>query len=171
MAFCSFPSGAQLQTSASDSDNRFMPETSERGDRRAQPASEDGPFSPGSMVIVTLGNPRDKFWGMILSLAAEGLSVSGIELASFEDLVVMVKDGDSFNPAVVFFPMHRIERIELDLPDGNLPSLSQRFCAKTGLDPAVTLSSHLLSAKSASAKSAGAKSPSLGNARAHKETA
>jgi hypothetical protein len=63
-------------------------------------------------VIVTLGNPRDKFWGMILALAPEGLSMSGIELASFEDFVVMVKDGESFSPAVVFFPMHRIERIE-----------------------------------------------------------
>jgi hypothetical protein len=91
------------------------------------------------MVIVPLGNPRDRFWGMILALAPEGLSVSGIELASFEDLVVMVKDGESFSPAVVFFPMHRIERIELDLPDGSLPSLSQRFSAKTGLDPAVLL--------------------------------
>ena len=94
-------------------------------------------------MVVTLGNPRDKFWGMILSLAPEGLSMTGIELASFEDLVVMVKDGESFTPAAVFFPMHRIERIELDLPDGNLPSLSQRFQAKTGLDPAVTLSSAL----------------------------
>jgi hypothetical protein len=91
------------------------------------------------MVVVTLGNPRDKFWGRILALAPEGLSTSGIELASFEDLVVMVKDGESFTPAVVFFPMHRIERIELDLPDGSLPSLSQRFSAKTGLDPAVVL--------------------------------
>jgi hypothetical protein len=96
------------------------------------------------MVVVTLGNPRDKFWGMILALAAEGLSITGIELASFEDLVVMVKDGESFSPAVVFFPMHRIERIELDLPDGTLPSLSQRFSAKTGLDPASVLSSRRL---------------------------
>jgi hypothetical protein len=93
------------------------------------------------MVVVTLGNPRDKFWGMILALAAEGLSMSGMELASFEDLVVMVKDGESFSPAVVFFPMHRIERVELDLPDGSLPSLSQRFSAKTGLDPAALLGS------------------------------
>ncbi len=69
--------------------------------------------------------------------------MSGIELASFEDLVIMVKDGEPFTPAVVFFPMHRIERIELDLPDGNLPSLSQRFSAKTGLDPARTLSARL----------------------------
>jgi hypothetical protein len=88
------------------------------------------------MVVVTLGNPRDKFWGMILALAPEGLSTTGIELASFEDFVVMVKDGESFSPTVVFFPMHRIERIELDLPDGSLPSLSQRFSTKTGLDPA-----------------------------------
>ncbi|MFZ0953203.1 MAG: hypothetical protein WAN17_13110 [Candidatus Sulfotelmatobacter sp.] len=97
------------------------------------------PFSPGAMVVVTLGNPRDKFWGMVLALAPEGLSMTGIELASFEDFVVMVKDGESFSPAVVFFPMHRIERIELDLPDGSLPSLSQRFSTKTGLDPAVLL--------------------------------
>lgn len=96
------------------------------------------------MVIVTLGNPRDKFWGMILSLAPEGLSLSGIELASFEDLVVMVKDGESFSPAVVFFPMHRIERVELDLPDGSLPSLSQRFSAKTGLPPTALLESPLM---------------------------
>jgi hypothetical protein len=93
------------------------------------------------MVVVTLGNPRDKFWGRTLALAPEGLSLSGIELASFDDLIVMVKDGESFSPAIVFFPMHRIERIELDLPDGSLPSLSQRFSAKTGLDPAVLLSS------------------------------
>ena len=56
------------------------------------------------MVVVTLGNPRDKFWGMILALAPEGLSMSGIELASFEDLVVMVKDGESFTSGCRFFP-------------------------------------------------------------------
>jgi len=97
------------------------------------------PFVPGALVIATLCNPREKFWGMILALAAEGLSLSGAELASFEDLAVMVRDGEPFTPAVVFFPMHRIERVELDLPDGSLPSLSQRFLAKTGLEPSVAL--------------------------------
>jgi len=96
-------------------------------------------FVPGAIVIVTLSNPREKFWGMTLALAPEGLSLSGVELASFEDLAVMVKDGEPFSPAVVFFPMHRIERVELDLPDGNLPSLSQRFLTKTGLDPSAAL--------------------------------
>jgi hypothetical protein len=97
------------------------------------------PFLPGALVIATLSNPREKFWGMILALAPEGLSLSGAELASFEDLTIMVKDGDPFTPAVVFFPMHRIERVELDLPDGALPSLTQRFQARTGLDPTIAL--------------------------------
>jgi hypothetical protein len=57
----------------------------------------------------------------------------------------MVKEGESFSPAIVFFPMHRIERVELDLPDGNLPSLSQRFSAKTRLHPAAMLGSPLAS--------------------------
>jgi hypothetical protein len=96
-------------------------------------------FAPGALVIATLANPREKFWGMILSLAPEGLSLSGVELASFEDLAVMVRDGEPFTPAVVFFPMHRLERVELDLPDGHLPSLSQRFLAKTSLEPSAVL--------------------------------
>jgi hypothetical protein len=109
----------------------------------SQPASGTAsPFQPGTMVVVTLANPREKFWGAILALSAEGLSLRGIELASFEDLVALVKDGEPFSLGVVFFPMHRVERMELDLPDGSIPSLSQRFTAKTGLDPATMLSAH-----------------------------
>jgi hypothetical protein len=88
------------------------------------------------MIIATLGNPREKVWGSLLSLHPEGLSLCGIELASFEDLVSMVKDGEPFSPGVIFFPMHRIERMELDLPDGGIPSLTQRFHSTTGLDAA-----------------------------------
>jgi hypothetical protein len=101
--------------------------------------SQHEPFSPGALVIATLANPREKFWGMIMALAPAGLSISGVELASFEDLAVMVREGEPFTPAVVFFPMHRIERMELDLPDGSLPSLSERFFSKTGLEPSLAL--------------------------------
>ena len=96
-------------------------------------------FSPGTVVVVTLGDPREKLWGAVLSLTSEGLSLCGIELASFEDLISMVKEGESFAPSVVFFPMHRLERMELDLPDGSIPSLSQRFTSKTNLDPVEVL--------------------------------
>lgn len=121
--------------------------------RRAAATQLAAPFATGAVVIVTLSNPREKFWGMILALASEGLSLSGVELASFEDLAVMVKDGEPFSPAVVFFPMHRIERVELDLPDGNLPSLSQRFFAKTGLDPSTALAPRRSDTQSAASSS------------------
>jgi hypothetical protein len=116
-------------------DNRTMQKQPVSSVREGNDLRTRGPFSRGALVIVTLCNPREKFWGMVLDLAPEGLSLSGIELASFEDLAVMVKEGEPFTPAVVFFPMHRVERVELDLPDGNLPSLSQRFFSKTGLQP------------------------------------
>jgi hypothetical protein len=77
-----------------------------------------------------------------LALAPEGLSISGIELASFEDFVSLIREKEAFSLNVIFFPMHRVERIELDLPDGNVPSLSQRFASKTGLDAAAILHSH-----------------------------
>jgi hypothetical protein len=111
----------------------------------ASDASASGalhPFSPGTMVVLTLGNPREKFWGAILSLAPEGISIRGIELASFDDLVSMVRESEPFSPGMVFFPMHRVERMELDLPDGTIPSLSQRFTNKTGLDPAKVLAAN-----------------------------
>lgn len=117
---------------AAPSDNRAM-------EKKAATPVRGEPFTSGALVIATLSNPREKFWGMILVLAPEGLSLRGVELASFEDLTVMVRDGEPFTPAVVFFPMHRIERVELDLPDGTLPSLSQRFLAKTGLEPSTAL--------------------------------
>lgn len=105
------------------------------------PPAEPGlkPFQPGALVVLTLGSPREKFWGAVLTLAPEGISLRGVELASFDDLVSMVKEGDPFSPGIIFFPMHRVERMELDLPDGSLPSLAQRFTAKTGLDPAKLL--------------------------------
>jgi hypothetical protein len=91
------------------------------------------------MVVLTLGSPREKFWGAVLALAPEGISIRGIELASFDDLVSLVKDHEAYSPGVVFFPMHRVERMEIDLADGAIPSLSQRFFTRTGLDPRTAL--------------------------------
>ena len=102
-----------------------------------------GPFHPGAIVIVTLNSPREKFWGAILDLSA-GLTIRGVDLASFDDLIAMIKAGDSFTSGVVYFPMHRVERIELDLPESNILSLSQRFAQQTGHDPAPLLTNEFL---------------------------
>src|SRR5437868_13712562 len=49
----------------------------------------ENPFHAGSMVIATLDTPREKFWGAILAHTPEGLSLCGIELASFDDLAAL----------------------------------------------------------------------------------
>jgi|SRR5208283_3044583 len=106
-----------------------------------EPAS---PFRAGAIVIAILANPREKFWGAILQLSPVGLSMRGVDLSSFETFIAQIRDGEPFAAGAMFFPMHRIERLELDLPEGTLPSLAQRFAQKTGLDPAPMLVSEFL---------------------------
>lgn len=86
-------------------------------------------------MLATLRDPREKLWGALLALDPAGISLQGIELSSFEEATGAVVAGEPLNAAVLFFPMHRVERIAMDLPEGNLPSLSQRFTSRTGLDP------------------------------------
>ena len=90
------------------------------------------PFDAGSGVIVTLNMPREKFWGSLLALTPAGASLRGIDLNSLEDFARQVRDGDEVNANIVFFPMHRIERIESDARNGEIPSLQERFANKTG---------------------------------------
>jgi hypothetical protein len=89
-------------------------------------------FAPGTVVIVTLNMPREKFWGTLLALTPAGASLRGIDLNSIDDFARPVRDGDEVNANVVFFPMHRIERIESDARNGQIPSLQERFENKAG---------------------------------------
>jgi hypothetical protein len=136
----------RLQFPSPTDDNRNVTSTS-----FYQEPAASAPFRPGALVIATLMNPREKFWGAILHLSVEGISLRGVDLSSFEDLASQIKSGEPFTSGVIFVPMHRVERIELDLPEGNLLSLAQRFAEKTGQDPAPILVSEFLG-------SAGAKS-------------
>ena len=129
----------RLQFPSPTDDNRIVPSTSFYQEPQAT-----APFHQGALVIATLTNPREKFWGAILYLSSEGLSLRGVDVASFDNLASQIKRGEPFTSGVVFFPMHRLERMELDLPDGNILSLAQRFAQKTGQDPAPLLVSEFL---------------------------
>lgn len=91
-------------------------------------------MNTGQLVLVTLQNPREKFWGVILSLTPAGLSLRGVDMESLEDFTQMVKSGDPASANVVFFPMHRVQRVEVDSRAGGLPSLADQFAAKTGVN-------------------------------------
>src|ERR1700742_3170779 len=90
------------------------------------------PFAHGALVLITLNSPREKFWGAVLDVNPAGISVRGIDLVSFDEITAMLRSDDHVMPATVFFPLNRMERMELDVSNGPIPSLAERFAAKSG---------------------------------------
>ncbi len=86
-----------------------------------------------STVVLILNNPREKAWGKLLDLSPAGVTVRGIDLNYFEEWLQQWGSVEEAGVTTVFFPLHRVERMELDESSGNLPSLEQRFSQKTGM--------------------------------------
>jgi hypothetical protein len=91
-------------------------------------------MNSGQLVLVTLQNPREKFWGLLVAITPAGASLRGVDLQSLDDFTQLVKSGEATTASLVFFPMHRVQRIEVDSRNGGLPSLADQFAAKTGID-------------------------------------
>lgn len=68
----------------------------------------------GSSVIIYLQNPREKFWGYLISLDERGVIVRGGNLESIQLFVENPQKQISSLFSTVFFPSHRIEKILLD---------------------------------------------------------
>jgi len=88
-----------------------------------------------NIVIVSLASPKEKIWGQLLQLDAQGVTVRGIEINSFDDFVRQIVDREECTVGMtqVFYPMHRVERVALDESCGSIPSLSDRFHSLVGL--------------------------------------
>jgi len=90
---------------------------------------------PRAVVVLHLHTPREKVWGVLLTLTGSGLTVKGIDLNSFEDWSRQVASGEeSIGLSTVFYPMHRVERVQLDETFGGVPSCRQTFEQRTGKD-------------------------------------
>jgi hypothetical protein len=83
----------------------------------------------GEIVTVSCGAPREKFWGVLLALSPTGATVRGLPLDSFEDWLRQLARGEAklLGAVTVFFPAHRIERIELDESSGAVEGMADRF--------------------------------------------
>ncbi|HZO98686.1 MAG TPA: hypothetical protein VFD30_00180 [Terriglobia bacterium] len=88
-----------------------------------------------SLVIVSLANPKEKVWGLLLGLDSAGITLRGIELDSFDDFLLQVVERDeaTVGMTTVFYPMHRVERVAADEASGSIPSLADRFKQKVGI--------------------------------------
>jgi hypothetical protein len=88
----------------------------------------------GACVLVSLREPKEKFWGMLEEINAAGVFVRGIDLNSYEELLRLLARGEEgIYPASVFFPLLRVERLLLDESAGQMQSLAERFEERTGM--------------------------------------
>jgi methylmalonyl-CoA epimerase len=100
---------------------------------RASSSARSTGIRPGDAVLVYLREPQEKLWGVLRERDASGLTVEGLDLASFDAWAMQVeREEDGITPSVLFLPMARVERLLLDRGTPALPSLSEGFLARTG---------------------------------------
>jgi hypothetical protein len=107
------------------------------GDELAMPLEG---FQRHALVIVNLVNPKEKFWGVLVSLSATGLTIRGINIEAFDDWVRQITRGpgedDTIDLVTMFVPLFRVEKIFLDEPVGSVKSYAQHFFDVVGKTPA-----------------------------------
>ena len=90
-------------------------------------------FAPGTPVLLYLHSPREKVFGVLVSVQAAGVAVRGIELAAFEDWLRQEARGEEgLGLVTLFYPMNRVERVERDETVGGLEGIADRFRRQTG---------------------------------------
>ena len=95
----------------------------------------------GDLVTVHLGTPREKYWGVLTALTPAGATLRAVALDTYEDWLRQAASAEPplLGAVTVFFPSHRIERVELDESSGVVEGLGARFRRVTGRDPRAAL--------------------------------
>jgi hypothetical protein len=88
----------------------------------------------GAPVVLYLHSPKEKVWGILLSLTTAGVLVRGIDLEAFDEWMRQEAHGDEtmIGLLTVFYPMGRVERIERDESVGPVISYADRFAREVG---------------------------------------
>lgn len=88
----------------------------------------------GSIVIVSLVAPHQRFIGRLLGIEPAGVTVRGIDMDGFEDWVGHVASADEagVHPTTTFFPLHRVEKMIRDESTAALLSFADAFRKRVG---------------------------------------
>lgn len=89
---------------------------------------------PGDAVVLHLHSPKEKIWGLLVSLGCAGIGIHGLDVAVFEDWLRQEARGEGplVGPVSLFYPMYRLERLELDVSVGPVRGLADRFAEEVG---------------------------------------
>jgi hypothetical protein len=85
-------------------------------------------------VVLYLQSPKEKIWGLLLSVSTAGIVLRGIDLVIFDDWMRQEARGDErmLGLSTFFYPMHRVERMERDETIGSIVSYADRFAREAG---------------------------------------
>ena len=63
-------------------------------------------MEPNSIIVVSLHSPKEKIWGILLSLNPSGVTVRGIDLNSFDHFISQINqlDAERVGLPTVFLP-------------------------------------------------------------------
>jgi hypothetical protein len=91
-------------------------------------------FNEGAVAVLYLNDPKEKIWGLVVSVSAAGVVMRGLRLDSFEDWMRQEarREDELLGLVTAFYPLPRIERLEEDRSVGSVVSYSQRFSEAVG---------------------------------------
>lgn len=83
----------------------------------------------GTAVVAYLDCPKERYWGLLVSLDSSGATLRCIDISSFNDWCRQVASNDenAIELTTVFFPIRRIEKIIKDQTTSGIPSLNHQF--------------------------------------------
>ncbi len=90
----------------------------------------------GTIVLLHLTEPKEKYWGLLLAMGPAGVTLRGIDVALFDDWARQHRTSgeEELGVATLFVPMHRVEKIFEDARVGSVGSYAERFFEIVGRD-------------------------------------
>lgn len=91
-------------------------------------------LTPGTPIVLYLHTPKEKVWGLLVSLTPAGVILHGLDLVTFDEWMRQEARGEEplIGLCTIFYPMSRLERLERDDALGTLPSYVERFEREVG---------------------------------------
>jgi len=90
----------------------------------------------GTLVLVHLHSPKEKYWGVLRALTPAGVTLRGIDVALFDDWARQFRAGSEpeLGVATLFFPLQRLEKMFEDARIGTVAAYHERFFEMVGRD-------------------------------------
>ncbi len=86
-----------------------------------------------SLVIAYLESPKERYFGIVLSMREAGIVLRGMRVESFDDWLREVAKGrGGSSVSTFFFPWRRVEKLILDEDKEEVLSFAETFKRRTG---------------------------------------